>query len=127
MSISPDHIRVTAIAQFLPGQSNPDSDHYVFAYTIRIANEGNQPVQLMRRHWFVEYGDGEQSEVEGEGVVGEQPVIEPGDAYEYTSGTVLPAESGSMHGVYHMRAISDETDLEVSVPRFPLEAYPTVH
>jgi ApaG protein len=127
MSITADKIKVTAIAQFLPGQSDPDSDHYVFAYSIRIRNEGELAVQLLRRHWFVEYGDGESVEVEGEGVVGEQPVIEPGGSYEYTSGTVLPAESGSMHGTYRMQVQTDGAELEVPVPRFPLEAYPIVH
>jgi ApaG protein len=126
MSITADQIRVTAIAQFLPDQSEPGSDQYVFSYTIRIHNGAHQPVQLLRRHWWVTYGD-QVIEVEGEGVVGEQPVIEPGGVYEYTSGTLLPAESGSMYGTYQMVTADAETELEVEVPRFPLEAFPTVH
>lgn len=126
MSITADQIRITAIAQFLPEQSDPGSDQYVFSYTVRIHNGAEQPVQLLRRHWWVTCAD-EVTEVEGEGVVGEQPVIEPGAVYEYTSGTLLPADSGSMYGTYQMVAADGETELEVEVPRFPLEAYPTVH
>jgi len=127
MSVSPEDIEISALSQYLPGQSAPEGDRYVFAYTIRIHNSGHQPVQLLSRHWYVEYGDGQVMEVEGEGVVGEQPVIEPGASYEYTSGTPLPTPSGSMHGTYHMVVPDTGEELDVPVPRFPLEAYPTTH
>ncbi|MFA9460508.1 Co2+/Mg2+ efflux protein ApaG [Thiohalorhabdus methylotrophus] len=125
--MSPEYVKVRALAQYLPGQSSPEGSHYVFAYTIRIHNAGHQPVRLLARHWYVEYGEGQVTEVEGEGVVGEQPLIEPGEAYEYTSGTPLPTPSASMHGSYHMVVPDTGEEIDVPVPRFPLEAFPTAH
>lgn len=95
-------IRVTVESTYLPDRSQPDENSYAFAYVVTIANEGHARVQLMRRHWIITDGNGEVREVEGPGVVGEQPVLEPGEAFEYTSFCPLHTPIGSMHGSYQM-------------------------
>lgn len=87
---------------YLDHQSAPQAGRYVFAYTIRIANEGRETVQLKTRHWIITDATGEVREVKGEGVVGEQPTLEPGQAFEYTSGCILKTQWGTMHGTYQM-------------------------
>lgn len=89
-------------AQYVPEQSSPRSRRYVFAYTVRIANEGDEPAQLRSRHWVITDGDGKVEEVRGPGVVGQQPLLRPGEQFEYTSGCVLTTARGEMHGTYQM-------------------------
>jgi ApaG protein len=95
-------IRVTVSSVYVPGQSSPQSHRYVFAYTVKIANEGTQPAQLKSRHWVITDGNGKVEEVRGPGVVGEQPKLAPGQHFEYTSGCVLTTPRGTMEGTYQM-------------------------
>lgn len=95
-------IAINVKAHFLSGQSDPDKNRYVFSYTITIRNVGKFPAQLLSRHWIITDADGNQQEVRGDGVVGEQPRIQPGEGYCYTSGAILKTPVGSMYGFYHM-------------------------
>ncbi|MCG8557858.1 MAG: Co2+/Mg2+ efflux protein ApaG [Proteobacteria bacterium] len=95
-------IEVIATANYMPQHSQPASRRYVFAYTIRISNKSQRTVQLTSRHWHIMHGDGKTQEVEGEGVVGEQPILPPGQSFQYTSGCVLTTPHGTMHGTYRM-------------------------
>jgi len=95
-----DGIRVQVRSHYLAEQSSPRDDRYVFAYTITISNEGTRTAQLRTRHWIITDGHGEIEEVRGDGVVGEQPRLAPGQSFEYTSGCVLATPIGTMHGSY---------------------------
>ncbi len=95
-------VRVTAFPEYLPNQSNPRGGLWVFAYHIRIENDGPDPVQLLSRHWVITDANGQVEEVRGPGVVGEQPLIGPGQQYQYSSGCPLPTSMGTMHGTYQM-------------------------
>lgn len=95
-------VRITVRSQYLEHQSAPSAGRFVFAYTIRIGNEGERTVQLKTRHWIITESNGEIREVRGEGVVGEQPILAPGQEFEYTSGCVLKTQWGTMHGSYQM-------------------------
>jgi ApaG protein len=95
-------IRVTVRAQYLPERSSPKGGQYAFAYTVRIANEGDRMAQLQSRHWIITDGEGKVQEVRGEGVVGEKPRLQPGQSFEYTSWCMLATPHGSMHGTYQM-------------------------
>lgn len=115
------NISVTVTPIYLEDQSEPDEDHYVWAYQVRIENDGFETVQLRSRHWRITDANGLVQEVRGAGVVGEQPVLEPGESFEYTSGTPLNAPSGIMVGSYEMQ--TDEGDLiEVGIPAFSLDS-----
>jgi ApaG protein len=113
-------IRVTVESTYLPDRSQPDENSYAFAYVVTIANEGHARVQLMRRHWIITDGNGAVREVEGPGVVGEQPVLDQGQVHQYTSGAVLPTPIGTMEGAYEMREPGGRT-FKASIPRFPLQ------
>jgi ApaG protein len=95
-------IHVSVKAEYVPEQSSPKSHRYVFAYTVRIANEGEGAAQLRSRHWIITDGDGKIEEVRGPGVVGQQPYLRPGEHFEYTSGCVLTTPRGEMRGTYQM-------------------------
>ena len=110
---------VRVSVSFLPEQSEPAKGRWFWAYHIRLENEGNQAVQLLTRHWTITDGRGGRHEVRGEGVVGEQPVIEPGHSYDYVSGCPLHTPTGAMEGSYHMVA-EDGSSFEAEIPRFPL-------
>jgi ApaG protein len=97
-----DGIRVRVQSQYLADQSSPRDDRYVFAYTITISNEGQRTAQLRTRHWIITDGRGAVEEVRGDGVVGEQPRLTPGQSFQYTSGCVLTTSVGTMHGTYRM-------------------------
>lgn len=97
-----DGIRVRVQSQYLADQSSPRSDRYVFAYTITISNESHRSAQLRTRHWIITDGRGTIEEVRGDGVVGEQPRLQPGQSFQYTSGCVLTTPVGTMHGSYRM-------------------------
>lgn len=111
---------------FVPEQSDAVLDRYVFAYRIRISNESDVTVQLTRRHWIISEGDGTVREVEGEGVVGEQPIMAPGETHEYMSGAILAGPTGSMHGTYEMRR-EDGTGFQARIPKFDLKMPRTLH
>ena len=97
-------IDVSVVTRFLPEQSQPDNDRYAFAYTITVQNNGQLPAKLMSRHWLITNGDGEVEEVRGAGVVGQQPLIEPGASHTYSSGAVISTRVGIMQGTYQMFA-----------------------
>jgi len=117
---------VEVVAIFLPDQSDISIDRYVFAYRITITNESESTVQLLRRHWFITESNGAVREVEGEGVVGEQPTIEPGESHEYTSGAVLELPSGNMYGTYQMLR-EDGTAFDARIPKFELSMPRVLH
>ena len=97
-------IRIEVMTSFIAPQSSPDEARYVFAYTITLRNAGSQAAQLLSRHWIITDANGKVEEVRGEGVVGEQPLLEPGQTYRYTSGAVLETPVGTMQGSYRFRA-----------------------
>jgi ApaG protein len=100
--------------------SNPLSGEYMFAYRITIGNHNNFPVQLLRRHWIIADSNGSRREVEGEGVVGVQPVINPGEQYQYVSGCNLRSEMGRMYGTYQMMNLNSKAAFEVKIPIFEM-------
>ena len=114
-------IRVTVKPVFLEDQSSPTDNRYVWAYFVKIENKGAEPVQLRTRYWQITDGIGRVQEVRGAGVVGEQPVIAPGEAYEYNSGTPLATPSGIMRGSYQMETGAGER-FDVRVPAFSLDS-----
>jgi ApaG protein len=119
-------LEISVATQFLDEQSDPDGERYVFAYTIRIRNLGRLPAQLLDRHWVITDGNGKVEEVRGEGVVGEQPRLEPGEAFTYTSGAVLQTAVGTMQGSYHMSG-DDGTEFDAPIPPFTLAMPRTLH
>lgn len=119
-------IDVEAQAFYVPEQSDEEENHYVFTYLIRISNKGSQPAQLISRHWFIRDLENHEHEVEGEGVVGEQPVIQPGQTFEYMSGTALESPVGTMRGSYQMRS-EDGTEFDAPIPEFLLSVPRTLH
>ncbi len=125
--MNPDYaIDIEVAARFLPEQSAPEQERYVFAYTIHIRNQGRIPAQLLRRHWVITDGNGKSEEVRGDGVVGEQPWLRPGDDYEYTSGAVLETAQGVMRGSYSMLA-DDGTEFDAPIAPFVLSVPRTLH
>lgn len=116
-------IQVQVTTRYLPEHSAPDDEKYAFAYNISIHNASSTPARLISRYWLITDGYGEQQEVQGAGVVGQQPRIVPGDTYEYTSGAVLDTPVGTMEGHYRMER-DDGARFSVPIPRFRL-AVPT--
>lgn len=114
-------IRVTVIPAFLESQSEPQEHRYVWSYTITIANEGTETVRLLSRHWVITDGFGRVQEVRGPGVVGEQPLLGPGQAFEYTSGVPLTTPTGMMVGTYRMTSVGG-IDFDIAVPAFSLDS-----
>lgn len=114
-------ITVRVSVSYLPEQSDPERGNWFWAYHIRLENEGEMAAQLIARHWVITDGRGARHSVEGEGVVGEQPLLEPGGSYDYVSGCPLTTPSGAMQGSYHMIG-EDGSGFEVKIPRFPLLA-----
>ncbi len=112
-------IEVTVETEYLPHQSNPEKEQYAFAYHITLSNAGHIDVQLISRHWIIINGNGVRREVKGMGVVGEQPLISPGEKYQYSSGAVLDTMVGTMQGSYHMQAENGQ-GFEVEIPVFSL-------
>jgi len=115
-----DGVKVSVETLYQAEYSNPANEHYMFAYKIKIENLGDFSVQLLTRHWDIFDSNGNHREVEGEGVVGLQPIIEPGEWHEYVSGCNLQTEIGSMKGTYEMLRLSDQTELTVNIPEFAL-------
>lgn len=114
-------IRVTVRPTFAPQHSDPAVPRFVFIYRIRIENVGDRTAQLIWRHWYITDSAAGASEVEGEGVVGEKPILAPGDVHEYESFCVLESAEGSMEGSYHFRR-TDESEFEAAIPKFLLNA-----
>ena len=112
-------IRVQVKSQFLPDRSSPADEQYVFAYHIKISNVGTDVAQLISRHWIITNADGDTEEVQGPGVVGEQPVLQPGEQFEYTSFCPLKTNVGTMHGSYTM-ATPDGEAFQARIAPFTL-------
>jgi len=112
---------VRVSVSYLPEQSEPGRGRWFWAYHVRVENEGAQAVQLLTRHWVITDGRGARHVVEGEGVVGEQPMIEPGGSFDYVSGCPLATPTGSMQGSYHMMG-EDGSGFDVAIPQFALVA-----
>ena len=119
-------IDVSVKTAYIEKQSDPALDRYVFAYTVTIQNVGTIPARLLTRHWVITDADNKVQEVQGEGVVGEQPYLPPGGTFKYTSGTVIPTPVGVMGGSYQMRA-DDGTEFEAEIPVFTLSTPRTLH
>ncbi len=113
-------IKVTVETFFQPTHSNPQQHHYVFAYRITIINNSDETIKLKRRHWYIVDSDNGRREVEGEGVVGEQPTIPPGEQYKYVSGCNLNTEIGKMYGTYLMERSGDQRLFYVKIPEFKM-------
>lgn len=109
-------IRIQVATTFVDDQSEPEADRYVFAYTIRITNDGEVAARLISRHWVITDANGKVQEVNGDGVVGEQPHLDPGEEFEYSSGAVLETPVGAMQGLYRMEA---EDGLKFDAPIAP--------
>lgn len=114
-------IKISVQSRFEPNFSNPIGGEYLFAYFIEIENQNDYPVQLLRRHWYIFDSNGAHREVEGRGVVGLQPLIEPGKSYSYNSACDLYTPKGTMHGTYEMRRSDTKELFTVVVPKFLME------
>ncbi len=119
-------IDVTVQTRFIDEQSSPDDHRYVFAYTIRIANAGHVAARLISRHWVITDGNSKVQEVHGDGVVGEQPLLRPGEHFDYTSGAVIETSVGTMRGSYQMVA-EDGHRFDAPIAQFTLSIPRTVH
>lgn len=127
MATKPNYsIKVKVQPFYVEDQSVPEEDRYVFGYTITISNEGAIAAKLLTRHWIITDAGGKRQEVHGEGVVGEQPLLRPGESFEYTSGAILETPVGSMHGSYQMLA-DNGTTFNVEIPAFTLATPRTLH
>lgn len=115
-------VRITVLASYQEEFSNPDNANFLFSYTVTIENENEYAVQLLRRHWYIFDSSGEQSEVEGEGVIGEKPVLAPGQMFTYQSACNLTTDFGKMSGTYTMIRLSDGMYFEAIIPEFQLIA-----
>src|SRR5436189_1299160 len=119
-------ITVVPKATYVADQSDPSKNHYVFSYTIKITNTGDVPAQLISRHWFITDGEHRVQEVKGLGVVGQQPVLKPGESFEYTSGASIPTPVGTMKGTYQMVG-EDGITFDAPIPPFTLSVPRTLH
>jgi ApaG protein len=121
-----NNVRVEVESQYAPEHSQPFAHEWFFHYTVRISNEGDVTVQLLTRHWIITDATGHTEDVKGEGVVGEQPVLRPGESFQYTSGCPLKTSTGVMHGTYQM--VSEDGDhFDVEIAPFALHEPYTVH
>jgi ApaG protein len=127
MTFESDHnIHIDVETDYIPEQSEPEANRYVFTYTITIRNDGAVPARLMTRHWVINHANGKVEEVRGEGVIGEQPYMRPGEGFRYTSGTVLETPYGDMNGSYQMLA-DDGVEFDAKIPAFSLTTPNTLH
>ncbi|HVF33739.1 MAG TPA: Co2+/Mg2+ efflux protein ApaG [Candidatus Saccharimonadia bacterium] len=125
-SRQPHDIKVSVETRFLDDQSAPRENRFVFAYTVTISNRGGVAARLLSRHWVITDANGKVQEVRGEGVVGEQPWMRPGDDFQYTSGAVLETAVGTMTGTYEMLS-DDGTRFDAAIPAFTLSVPRTLH
>ena len=121
-----NNIEVDVATRYIEDQSNPEQNYYVFAYTITIQNKGSQSAQLLTRHWVITDSNQKVQEVRGDGVVGEQPLLEPGEQFVYTSGTRLETAVGTMKGSYQMRA-DDGSRFDATIEEFVLSTPRVLH
>ncbi len=113
-------IKITVETEYQPSYSSPSQFHYVFTYRISIENRSDQTIQLMRRHWYIHDASRSVKEVEGEGVVGQQPILEPGEVHNYVSGCNLKSGIGKMYGTYTMERVMDGKKFKVKIPEFTM-------
>lgn len=126
MGENANKINIEVAPAYLKEQSDPVNNHYVFSYTVTIRNDGDQPARLLTRHWIITDGDGQVQEVRGDGVIGEQPHLQPGEGFQYTSGTFMNTPVGTMHGSYQM--ISDDGEaFDAEIPSFTLSVPNVLH
>lgn len=121
-----NNIQVDVETRYIEEQSNPDQNYYVFAYTITIQNTGQQSAQLLTRHWVITDSNSKVQEVRGDGVVGEQPKLKPGEQFVYTSGTMLETSVGTMRGSYQMVA-DDGAEFDATIEEFVLSTPRVLH
>lgn len=119
-------VAVQVQSRYLPEQSEPEAQRYAFAYTVRLHNAGAVAARLLSRHWLITDAEGQTEEVRGDGVVGVQPLLQPGEQYEYTSGAVLKTSLGTMQGSYLMQAV-DGTRFAADIPAFVLSIPRVLH
>jgi ApaG protein len=117
-------VNVSVNTRYQPDHSNPKKKEYAFSYKVTIENVGDQTIKLLRRHWYIFDSNNDHREVEGEGVVGKQPVIAPNEKYEYVSSCLLNSSFGRMHGTFLMERETDGEQFKVVIPAFKLEATP---
>ena len=124
--LAPPTIQIKIQSAYIAEQSDPAIFRYVFSYTVTLSHQGGVPAKLLRRHWIITDGENKVQEVKGEGVVGEQPHLKPGQQFEYTSGTMIATPVGTMRGSYHM--VTDEGDVfDVLIPEFVLSMPRVLH
>jgi ApaG protein len=121
-----NNIKVKVQTRYIEDQSNPEKNYYVFAYTITIVNQGQQAAQLLTRHWVVTDSNHKVQEVRGDGVIGEQPILKPGEQFVYTSGTMLETSVGTMKGSYQMEA-DDGFQFDATIEEFVLSTPRVLH
>ena len=126
MSDDTHKIHVEVSPAYIKEQSDPSNNHYVFSYTVTIRNDGDQPARLLTRHWVITDGDGQVQEVRGEGVIGEQPHLQPGEGFQYTSGTFMNTPVGTMQGSYQM-ITDDGKQFDAEIPSFTLSVPNVLH
>ena len=126
MFVKPFELTVAVEPRFVPDQSNPSKQQFVFSYTVRITNTGERPAQVISRHWVITDGDQAKQEVRGLGVVGQQPMLAPGETFEYTSGCPLTTPIGTMRGSYHCVG-ENGVPFEVEISEFVLAMPRTLH
>ncbi|NOY72679.1 MAG: Co2+/Mg2+ efflux protein ApaG [Gammaproteobacteria bacterium] len=119
-------ISVEVTPNYIEEQSRPEQGHYVYSYTVTITNDGRKPARLLTRHWIIKNATGETQEIKGDGVVGEQPHLKPGEGFQYTSGTIMKTPNGSMTGSYQMIA-DDGFHFDANIPEFYLLTPSTLH
>ena len=128
-----NQVSISSITAYIEQQSDVAKNHYVFSYQITITNNSDQTVQLLSRHWLIEDANLKKEEIYGEGVIGEQPIIAPGQSYSYKSGAILETEMGTMNGRYFFITKADEStpsnadEFEVAIPEFILSIPRTLH
>jgi ApaG protein len=119
-------VDVSVVTRYLPEQSQPEQNRFAFAYTVTVSNNGQVPAKLLSRHWIITNGDGRVQDVRGAGVVGQQPLIEPGQSHTYSSGTVMSSRVGTMQGSYQMLA-EDGKQFDALIAPFRLAVPGSLH
>ncbi|GLP97344.1 Co2+/Mg2+ efflux protein ApaG [Paraferrimonas sedimenticola] len=125
-SLLAQDVKISVVTEYVPQQSQPEDDKYLYQYTITIANQGAVAVTLLSRHWLITDGNGKVNEVQGDGVIGKTPTIEPGESFTYTSAAMLETQMGTMQGCYTMNCELEER-FQVTIPVFRLAVPGIVH
>jgi len=123
---SQNQVKVTAVASYIDAQSAPEANRFVFAYKITVQNNGSEAAKLTHRHWHITDANGKQEEVHGEGVIGKQPYLKPGETFEYSSGTILETPVGAMQGYYDMTR-DDGSHFKADIAPFTLSVPGSLH